>query len=77
MKNKHMLIMFICCLAPIVGFGVAFLLGIPLGTLGIVALLLLCPVGHIIMMRSMGKDHAGHDHAGPDHTAETGETKKA
>lgn len=62
MKNKHALIMIICCLLPVVGFAVAFLLGIPLGTLGILALLLLCPLGHILMMRSMGKKNTEHTH---------------
>lgn len=70
MKNKHVLIMVICCLLPVVGFTVAFFLGIPLGTLGIAALLLLCPLGHILMMRSMGKKHAGH------HVSEMNEVKK-
>ena len=71
MKNKHVLIMVICCLLPVVGFGVAFFLGIPLGTLGTAALFLLCPLGHILMMRSMGKKHAQHDHI-----VETSEAKK-
>ncbi len=71
MKNKHALIMVICCLLPVVGFAVAFFLGIPLGTLGTAALFLLCPLGHILMMRSMGKKHAQHDHV-----IETGESKK-
>ncbi len=62
MKNKHALIMIICCLLPAVGFTVAFFLGVPLGTLGIVALLLLCPLGHIVMMWSMGEKHARHNH---------------
>ena len=71
MKNKHALIMVICCLLPVVGFSVAFFLGIPLGTLGVVALFLLCPLGHILMMRSMGKKHVQHDHI-----VETSEAKK-
>ena len=53
--------MIICCVAPVAGFAIAFLLGVPLGTLGIVALLLLCPLGHLIMMRSMGKKYEGHN----------------
>ena len=71
MKNKHALIMVICCLLPVVGFSVAFFLGIPLGTLGTAALFLLCPLGHILMMRSMGKKHAEHNHMG-----EANEVKK-
>jgi len=70
MKNKHALIMVICCLLPVVGFAVAFFMGIPLGTLGTVALLLLCPLGHILMMRSMGKKHAEH------HVSEMNEVKR-
>ncbi len=62
MKNKHALIMIICCLLPVVGFAVAFFLGVPLGALGTAALFLLCPLGHILMMQSTGKKHAQHEH---------------
>lgn len=54
MKGKHSWVMLICCLVPILGLGVAWLLGVPLGTLGTVALLLLCPLGHFLMMRGGG-----------------------
>ncbi len=70
MENKHALIMVICCLLPVVGIAVAFFMGIPLGILGTVALFLLCPLGHILMMRSMGKKHAEH------HVSEVNEVKE-
>ncbi len=65
MKNKHIWIMIICCALPLIGFGVAWLLGIPLGTLGITALILLCPLGHILMMVGMRKKHSEHTPAPP------------
>lgn len=70
MKNRHTLLMLICCLLPLLGFGVAWLLGVPLGTLGIVLLFLFCPLSHIFMMRGMGKKHdAEHDPASPTRSA--------
>lgn len=50
MKNRHFWIMFICCLVPIAGLTVALSLGVPLGTPGTVALLVLCPIVHILLM---------------------------
>ncbi len=50
--------MILCCLIPMLGLGLAWLFGVPLGTLGTFALLLLCPLGHIILMRGMG--HKSH-----------------
>lgn len=73
MKNRHTLLMLIGCLLPLLGFGVAWFLGVPLGTLGIAALFLLCPLIHILMMRGMGKKH-GSEH---DHDSEMSKANKA
>ena len=56
--KKHLLIMILCCLIPLAGLGVAWVLGVRLGTLGIVALMLLCPLSHLLLMRGMNhKEH--------------------
>jgi hypothetical protein len=51
-KKNHALAMVICCGIPIVGILVLSTLGL-LGSWGYYALLLICPVGHLLMMRGM------------------------
>ena len=53
-SGKHMLIMALCCLVPLAAIFMVSVLGIPLSSLGTVALVLLCPLMHILMMRGMG-----------------------
>ncbi len=59
MNSKHMLIMALCCLIPLAGFFVVSAFGIDLAGLGTVALVLLCPLLHILMMRGMGSHTHG------------------
>ncbi len=54
MKRKHLWIMLACCLLPVGALIAATVFGVPLGTLGTFALLLLCPLGHLLMMRGSG-----------------------
>ena len=51
-KQNHALAMILCCAIPIVGILTLSSLGI-LGSWGYFALILLCPLGHIFMMRGM------------------------
>ena len=51
-KNNHALMMIICCGIPIVGIMALSSLGI-LGSWGYYALILICPLSHILMMRGM------------------------
>ena len=51
-KKNHALAMILCCGIPIVGILVLSSLGI-LGSWGYYALLVICPVGHLLMMRGM------------------------
>lgn len=66
-KQNHSLMMILCCGIPLVGIMALSSLGI-LGSWGYYALILICPLGHIFMMRGM---HSGH--AGPKMPAETNE----
>jgi hypothetical protein len=51
-KKNHALAMILCCGIPIVGIMLLSSLGL-LGSWGYYALILLCPLGHIFMMRGM------------------------
>ena len=51
-KKNHALAMILCCAIPLVGILALSSLGL-LGSWGYYALILLCPLGHILMMRGM------------------------
>ncbi len=51
-KKNHALAMILCCAIPIVGILALSSLGV-LGSWGYYALILICPLGHIFMMRGM------------------------
>jgi len=51
-KQNHLLAMILCCAIPIVGILTLSFLGV-LGSWAYFALILLCPLGHILMMRGM------------------------
>ena len=53
-RNNHMFLMIICCAVPIVALLSLSYLGV-LGSWGYYALLLLCPLAHILMFK---KSHA-------------------
>jgi hypothetical protein len=58
MNKKHLLIMLACCLLPIVGLALIFWFKVPANTVLWGALLLLCPISHLVMMRFMGHEHS-------------------
>ena len=71
MNKKHALIMVACCLIPIAGFALVSLFDIPLKSVFYFAMILFCPLSHLLMMKYMGhgadhqhgelKDHAHHE----------------
>ena len=54
-KKNHALAMILCCAIPIAGILALSALGI-LGSWGYYALILICPIGHLWMMRGMHSD---------------------
>ncbi len=56
---KHMLIMIVCCVIPLALLLAVFVFKVNLGTLGLFAVMLLCPLLHIFMMRGMMGGHHG------------------
>ncbi len=58
MDRKHMLVMLLCCLAPILAISALFLLQVPISTLLLLALVMICPLSHLLMMRHMDHEAA-------------------
>lgn len=62
MSKKHILIMLAGCLVPLVALGAIFLFKIPVSTVALAGLVLLCPLSHLLMMKFMGHEHEGAHH---------------
>ncbi len=52
--GKHAIFMALCCLIPIIGISLLAVSGV-VGGWGYYALILLCPLGHFIMMSQMNR----------------------
>jgi hypothetical protein len=72
--NKHLLIMLACCLIPIALILAISVFGLSLGALTPLlpyALVLLCPLMMLFMMRGMGHDHGAADAHHPSTSLKT------
>ena len=58
MSKRHIALMLICCLVPLVGYVAILYFAIPVDRAVLVGLALFCPLSHLIMMRFMRHDHA-------------------
>lgn len=65
MNKRHIWIMLLCCLLPILGLAAIFIFNIPANTVLYFGLLLLCPLAHFFMMGNMHNhgDQAHDKHA--------------
>ena len=58
MKKSHIWLMILCCLIPIAAITAVYLFNIPLSSVLLYGFVLLCPLSHVLMMKSMGHDHS-------------------
>jgi uncharacterized membrane protein len=69
MSKKHMLIMVVCCLIPIAAFTAISVFKVPVSAVVYGAIMLFCPLSHILMMKFMMHDHQPdqeHQHHHPE-----------
>ncbi len=58
LRNNHMLLMVIGCGLPLIVLAAIYVFNVPLGSVALVGVMLLCPLMHLFMMRGMG--HGNH-----------------
>ncbi|MEW6567864.1 MAG: DUF2933 domain-containing protein [Chloroflexota bacterium] len=63
MNKKTAALVILCCLIPLAGLVAILLLRVPVSSVVLFGMLLLCPLLHLVMMGTVGRGHAhsGHD----------------
>jgi hypothetical protein len=57
MNKKHLMIMLACCLVPMAGLVLIAFFKIPVSTVLLGAMIVICPLSHLLMMVFMGREH--------------------
>jgi hypothetical protein len=56
-KKFHILIMILCCLIPIVALVAIYLFKVPMNSVLLFGVILICPISHLVMVKLMRADH--------------------
>ena len=62
MKRSHALLMLVCCLVPVAGIAAVYFLRLPINTVVLAAMVILCPLSHLLMMSRMRHDAPSRSH---------------
>jgi len=62
--RHHLWLMLACCLIPIAALGAIFLFNVPVSSALLFALILLCPLSHLLLMGRLGHSHGAAQDAG-------------
>jgi len=61
LSKKHLILMILGCIVPVGLFFILFFLGVPLNKILLFALIIICPLSHFFMMRTM-MHHENNEH---------------
>lgn len=84
MSKKHIIILLLCCLIPVAAIGAILLFHLSVNQVLLLALVLLCPLSHLLMMKFMphdeghlqGQTHEHHSVGSPLSEVKVGKTSK-
>ena len=70
MKRSHAVLMLLCCLVPVAGFAAVYFLRVPINTVALAGMVILCPFSHLLMMSRMRHDPISRSHPGHSRPAQ-------
>lgn len=66
MHRKHLFLMLLGCALPVVALAAILLFQLQLSGVVLFAIILLCPLSHLLMLGGMGQGHGPSEHHAPE-----------